>query len=139
MEDYVEDIKLTYPECGIVKDPVMNAIGKSIGLPHLSRFWSDMKLINGEIRRCYRLTFNSYDNPMTMPYVLFSHDTNGAGHQVELVIGKSIVQQLEDLALTGHTLFVSNSIRIAKNIIWHQYLTKEQMLIDLELRGAFAL
>ena len=108
MEDYVEDIKLTYPECSIVKDPFVNAIGKSIGLPHLSRFWSDAKLINGEIRRFYRLTFNSYDSPMAMPYVLFSHGMNGNGHQVELVVGKSLMQQLEALALNGHTLFVSN-------------------------------
>lgn len=139
MEDYVEDIKRTYPECSIVKDPVMNAIGKSIGLPYLSRFWSDAKLINNEIRRCYRLTFTSYDNPMAMLYVLFSHGTNGHHHQVELVIGKSVVQQLEDLALNGYTMFVSNSIWIAKNIVWHPYWTKEQMLIDLELKGAFAL
>lgn len=138
MEDYIEDIKLTYPECFIVKDPFMNAIGKSIGLPRLSRFWSDAKLIEDEIRRCYRLTFNSYDNPMAMSYVLFSHDINGDVHQVELVIGKSVMQQLEALALNGHTLFVSNSKWIVKNIVWHPYWTKEQMLIDLELKGAFA-
>ena len=139
MEDYVEDIKLTYPECSIVKDPFVNAIGKSIGLPHLSRFWSDAKLIKGEIRRFYRLTFNSYGSPMAMPYVLFSHDMNGDGHQVELVVGKSVMQQLEALALNGHTLFVSNSIRIVQNIVWHPYWSKEQMLIDLDLKGAFAL
>ena len=138
MEDYVEDIKLTYPECSIVKDPFMNTIGRSIGLPDLSRFWSDAKMIKGKMRRFYRLTFNSYDSPMAMPYVLFSHDINGDGHQVELVIGKSVMQQLEDLALNGHTLFVSNSIRIVKNIVWHPYWSKEQMLIDLELNGAFA-
>ena len=63
MEDYIEDIKLIYPECSIVKDPFMNAIGKRIGLPRLSRFWSDAKLIKDEIRRFYRLTFNSYDSP----------------------------------------------------------------------------
>ena len=45
--------------------------------------------------------------------------------------------QLEDLALNGHTLFVSNSKWIVKNIVWHPYWTKEQMLIDLELKGAF--
>ena len=139
MEDYVEDIKLTYPECSIVKDPFVNAIGKSIGLQHLSRFWSDAKLINGEIRRLYRLTFNSYGSPMIMPYVLFSHDINGDVHQVDFVIGKSAMLQLEDLALNGHTLFVSNSKWIVKNIVWHPYWTKEQMLIDLELKGAFAL
>ena len=138
MEDYIEDIKLAYPECSIVKDPFMNAIGRSIGLPNLSRFWSDAKLIKGKIRRFYRLTFNSYDSPMAMPYVLFSRDINGDGHQVELVIGKSVMQQLEDLALNGHTLFVSNSIWIVKNIVWHPYWSKEQMLIDLELKGAFA-
>ena len=138
MEDYIEDIKLAYPECSIVKDPFMNAIGRSIGLPDLSRFWSDAKMIKGKMRRFYRLTFNSYDSPMAMPYVLFSHDINGDGHQVELVIGKSVMQQLEDLALNGHTLFVSNSIRIVKNIVWHPYWSKEQMLIDLELNGAFA-
>ena len=76
---------------------------------------------------------------MAMPYVLFSHDINGDGHQVELVIGKSVMQQLEDLALNGHTLFVSNSIRIVKNIVWHPYWTKEQMLVDLDLKGEFAL
>lgn len=139
MEDYVEDIKLTYPECSIVKDPFVNAIGKSIGLPHLSRFWSDAKLINGKIRRFYRLTFNSYDSPMAMPYVLFSHDMNGDGHQVELVVGKSVMQQLEALALNGHTLFVSNSIRIVQNVVWHPYWSKEQMLVDLDLKGEFAL
>ena len=138
MEDYIEDIKLTYPECFIVKDPFMNAIGKSIGLPHLSRFWSSIKMIENEVRRCYRLTFNYYDNPMIMPYVLFSHDINGDDHQVDFVIGKSAMLQLEDLALNGHTLFVSNSKWIVKNIVWHPYWTKEQMLIDLELKGAFA-
>lgn len=138
MEDYIEDIKLTYPECSIVKDPFMNAIGRSIGLPDLSRFWSDAKMIKGKMRRFYRLTFNSYDNPMAMSYVLFSHDINGDCHQVELVIGKSVMQQLEALALNGHTLFVSNSKWIVKNIVWHPYWTKEQMLIDLELKGAFA-
>ena len=139
MEDYVEDIKLTYPECSIVKDPFVNAIGKSIGLPHLSRFWSDAKLINCEIRRFYRLTFNFYDSPMVMPYVLFSHDINGDGHQVELVVGKSVMGQLEDLSLNGHTLFISNSIRVVQNIVWHPYWSKEQMLVDLDLKGAFAL
>lgn len=139
MEDYIEDIKLTYPECSIVKDPFMNAIGRSIGLPDLSRFWSDAKLIKGKIRRFYRLTFNSYDRPMAMPYVLFSHDINGNGHQVELVIGKSVMQQLEDLALNGYTLFVSNSIRIVKNIVWRPYWSKEQMLVDLDLKGEFVL
>ena len=139
MEDYIEDIKLTYPECSIVKDPFMNAIGRSIGLPDLSRFWSDAKLIKGKIRIFYRLTFNSYDRPMAMPYVLFSHDINGNGHQVELVIGKSVMQQLEDLALNGYTLFVSNSIRIVKNIVWRPYWSKEQMLVDLDLKGEFVL
>ena len=139
MEDYIEDIKLTYPECSIVKDPFVNAIGKSIGLPHLSRFWSDAKLINCEIRRFYRLTFNFYDSPMVMPYVLFSHDINGDGHQVELVVGKSVMGQLEDLSLNGHTLFISNSIRVVQNIVWHPYWSKEQMLVDLDLKGAFAL
>ena len=139
MEDYIEDIKLAYPECSIVKDPFVNAIGKSIGLPHLSRFWSDAKLIKGEIKRFYRLTFNSYGSPMAMPYVLFSHDMNGDGYQVELVVGKSVMQQLEALAFNGHTLFVSNSIRIVQNVVWHPYWSKEQMLIDLDLKGAFAL
>lgn len=139
MEDYVEDIKLTYPECSIVKDPFINAIGKSIGLPHLSRFWPNKKLINDEIRRCYRLTFNSYDNPMLMPYILFSHDIHYDCYPVEIAIGKSAISQLEALALNGHTLFVSNSIWITKNIVWHPYWTKEQVLIDLELKGAFAI
>ena len=128
VEDYVEDIKLTYPARGVVKDPFVNRIVKSIGLEDVSRFW--------EIDGGYRLTFNYSDNPMSMPYILFAHDADGYRHQVIFKIKESIISKLENYASLGWTMFVSNSQWNVMHIIWQPYWTREQVMIDLDLKGA---
>lgn len=126
MEDYIEDIKLTWPERGIVKDPFANKVAKSIGLEQVSRFWDD----DG-----YRLTFNDKTHPMAMPFVLFAHDLDGKPRQVKFKIGESVVSKLEEYASAGWTMFVSSTWLIVKNVIWKPYWTREQVMIDLELKG----
>lgn len=127
MEDYIEDIKLTWPECGIVKDPFANKVAKNIGLEQVSRFWGDSG---------YRLTFNDKTHPMAMPFVLFAQDLDGQPRQVTFKIGESVVSNLEEYASAGWTMFVSNSWWIVKNVIWRPGWTREQVEIDLDLKGA---
>jgi len=127
MEDYIEDIKLTWPECGIVKDPFANKVAKNIGLEQVSRFWGDSG---------YRLTFNDKTHPMAMPFVLFAQDLDGQPRQVTFKIGESVVSKLEEYASAGWTMFVSSSWWIVKNVIWRPGWTREQVEIDLDLRGA---
>lgn len=128
VEDYIEDIKTTYPECSIVNDPFANRVAKSIGLEKVSRFW--------ELDGGYRLTFNYSDHPMSMPYILFAHDADGHPHQVTFKIKESVISKLENCASLGWTMFVSGSQWNVDNIIWQPYWTREQVMIDLELKGA---
>lgn len=124
MEDYVEDIKLTYPECNIVKDPFVHMIRKSLGFKYISRLWESA-------RGKYRISFSC---PKWM--ILFSHDKHGKPQQVIFNVGESIISKLESLAAAGHVLFVSDNWHVVKNVIWPPYFNKEQVMIDLELKGA---
>ena len=124
MEDYIEDIKLSYPECSIVKDPFANRIGNIFGFDNISRFWDYGR---------YRLTFNYKNKPLSMPNILFSWDGEKPC-QVYFDVGKSVVSTIETLSLKGYTIFISNSWWKIKNVVWQPYLTKEQNMIDLDLK-----
>ena len=126
-KDYIEDIELSYPECGIVKDPFLLRLGKSIGLEHVSRFWES----NG----AYRLTFNYMHHPMTMPFLMFANDLNGKPTQIIFNVGKSVVKKLEHYSLLGYEMFVSYSFtwKMGANVVWPRYCTYEQKMISLDL------
>ena len=124
-KDYIEDIKLSYPECGIVKDPFLLRLGKSIGLEHVSRFWES----NGT----YRLTFNYIHHPMTMPFLMFANNPNGKPTQITFNVGKSVVRKLEQCSMLGYEMFVSYSIWKTTNVVWPRWCTYEQKMISLDL------
>lgn len=126
--DYIEPISRKYPACNIVKDPFANLVGKCLGLSDVSRWWE----LDGS---CYRLTFNSKEHPMAMPFVLFSWDRNAMPNQVLFDLADNVPSKLEYLSFYGYTMFISNAMWIDKNVFWRPNTTLEQTLIDLDLNA----
>ncbi len=127
--DYIDNIYTAEYTMGfIVKDPFANRIGKHIGLEHVTRFWN---MYGSQ----YRLAFDSKENPMSFPFILFSWDKNAVPQQVMFNVGQNIPSVLEKLSFEGHTLFISNSMWRDKNVFWRPYTTLEQVLINLDLES----